>query len=531
MKRRAMYFKTLRDVTASPLAERAKAPHTGEKHDRLFRSTRLEDMIYQDLRRGDAEFDTLEKQCSGKLSTFPALCRDIFQSFYSLNVRRNPEETLSETAAHFNKPILEALMEDTEYAAIKAACEGRQLPAYDAAKEFAAQTAGRLDELMEQLGGKNIPQSVLKSLEQKRDASLNALQTLLKRAEVQPPDAGLVAKIVAAANKAQSQVEQAAAVARIARDSAVKNREVITGSISAGAKAACEKAESTAAILSAWGAGSEASDPQALAADLTLVQRICQNEVLLKVSRYLGRLKELMCCKRKNGYAYGRGETYSLELGGDLSRALGSEFALLAAPETVPLFLRKLQRKRLKQYQRREPVCRGRGDIICMLDESDSAREAAAWCKGVALALLEIASAGKRRFAMIHFSRAGTVQTDLFLPGAYGREDKLRAAGTFLGGGTDYVTPLREALRLMEHEGFEKADMVFITDGACKMPEVFLRELRQEQARKKFQITGVLLDQDAAGFAFSLEPFCTQILRTSQLTQDQIAEKLLDQRV
>ncbi len=90
---------------------------------------------------------------------------------------------------------------------------------------------------------------------------------------------------------------------------------------------------------------------------------------------------------------------------------------------------------------------------------------------------------------------------------------------------------MKEALRLIEQEGFEKADMVFVTDGDCSMPEQFLSDLKQEQAQKKFQITGVLLDQDAAGFAFSLEPFCTQILRTSQLTQDQIAEKLLDQRI
>jgi uncharacterized protein with von Willebrand factor type A (vWA) domain len=74
----------------------------------------------------------------------------------------------------------------------------------------------------------------------------------------------------------------------------------------------------------------------------------------MEVARYLGRLKELMDGKRKNGYAYGRGEKYSLELGGDINRAIASEFAMLAAPETLPLFLRKLQRKALKQYQRRE---------------------------------------------------------------------------------------------------------------------------------------------------------------------------------
>ena len=531
MKQRAIFFKTLRDVAASPLAKQARAPRSGGKQDRLFRSTRLEDMIYQDLRQGDAEFDKLEKLCSEQLSTFPALCRDIFQSFYSLNLRKNPEEMLSESAMQFNKPILETMMQSEDYTAAKSSCGGRQLPAYTAAKEFAAQTAGQMEELIRQISGKRGPEELSKQLEKRRDDSLDALQDRLKQAETQPPDARREAQIVAAANQAQSQVNQAAAVARIRHDNAVKNKKAISMLVGRAANAAAEKAKDTASILLAWGAGNDPSSPQEVEADWALVERIRKNTVLLETARHLGRLKELIRGKRKNGYAYGRGETYSLELGGNVSRALGAEFALLAAPETVPLFLRKLQRRGLKQYQRREPLCKGRGDIICMLDESDSARKAAPWCKAVALALLDIAAAEKRRFAMIHFARRDNFHTDLFLPGAYTKEDMLRAAETFLGGGTDYVTPLKEALRLAEQEGFEKADMVFVTDGDCFVPEQFLSELKQEQARKKFQITGVLLDQDAAGFAFSLEPFCTQILRTSQLTQDQIAETLLDQRV
>ena len=38
-------------------------------------------------------------------------------------------------------------------------------------------------------------------------------------------------------------------------------------------------------------------------------------------------------------------ESVAKELGGDINRAIASEFAMLAAPETLPLFLRKLQRK------------------------------------------------------------------------------------------------------------------------------------------------------------------------------------------
>ena len=107
----------------------------------------------------------------------------------------------------------------------------------------------------------------------------------------------------------------------------------------------------------------------------------------------------------------------------------------------------------------------------------------------------------------------------------------LRCAETFLNGNTDYDTPLREALRLMEQEGFENADMVFVTDGECVLPDSFLEKLKAEQSARGFQITGSLLDQEDAGFEFSLREFCTNVYRTSQLSRDQIAEQLVVSRV
>ena len=66
--------------------------------DRVLRSTRLEDEIYADLREDDETMDGIEQEASKKLKTFPALSRDVFQSFYSLSPRRNDEEKLSTTA-------------------------------------------------------------------------------------------------------------------------------------------------------------------------------------------------------------------------------------------------------------------------------------------------------------------------------------------------------------------------------------------------------------------------------------------------
>ena len=201
---------------------------------------------------------------------------------------------------------------------------------------------------------------------------------------------------------------------------------------------------------------------------------------------------------------------------------------MLASPQTTPLFLRKYQRGQIKQYQRREPIFKGMGDIICCLDESDSTEgDPAAWGKAVALTLLEIAADSGRSFALIHFSRSGRFQTDLFRPGAYTMADKLRAAETFLGGGTSFQAPMNEALRLMEAEGFGNADIVFVTDGECRLPDEYLEQLHSEQTARRFTVTGVLLDKGTPGMAFSLESFCQNIYRTSELLGDEIVREIV----
>lgn len=109
--------------------------------------------------------------------------------------------------------------------------------------------------------------------------------------------------------------------------------------------------------------------------------------------------------------------------------------------------------------------------------------------------------------------------------------DKLRAAEIFLGGGTDFQTPMEQALLLMELGGFENADIVFVTDGECKLPDKYLERLQAEQTTRRFNVTGVLLDKDAPGMAFSLKQFCQNIYRTSELLGDEIVQELVRSRV
>ena len=145
-------YRTIEDVLRSPWAA-IERPGEGPGTDRVLHSTRLEDSIYADLREGDTGLEQTEQEAAKKLPSFPALSRDVFQSFYSLMPRKIGDGELSVAARKFNAPILEHITQSGDYPTLKSVCEGRELPAYEAASEFVARTAGELDSLLSNIGG------------------------------------------------------------------------------------------------------------------------------------------------------------------------------------------------------------------------------------------------------------------------------------------------------------------------------------------------------------------------------------------
>ncbi len=523
------FYRTFEDVLRSPWAEAGLPAESA--NDRVLRSTKLEDSIYSDLRSGDSGLDQIEQDAGKQLRSFPALSRDIFQSFYSLMPRKNGEETLSTAARKFNAPLLEHITQSEDYPTLKNICEGRELPAYEAASEFISKTADDLEGLLSDLGGDKGALNTLEKLEnaqKKAQKKLAGLLSLLSRCP--EGDAELEGLAVVEANRAESKRRQVEAVSKMIDASTAGNQDVISAIVARAVKSAAEKAEEVQAIIGAW--SDDPSNLERNAVNEELLAKVRKSDTLKNVAKYLGRFREIFAHGKRNGYDYGRGEKYSLELGNDLSKALTSELAMLATPQTLPLFLQKYQRRQIKQYQRREPVYNGMGDIICCLDESSSTKgDPAAWGKAVALTLLEIAADGGRNFALIHFSGPGDFKTDLFRPGAYTMADKMNAAEMFLNGGTSFESPMWEALRLMAEEGFENADVVFITDGECAMSKKAIEELRQEQTARRFTVTGILLDSECEEMDFSLKEFCQDIYRTSELTGDEIVRELIGKRI
>ena len=88
--------------------------------------------------------DMTENAAAQRLKSFPALSRDVFQSLYSLAPRKNDADMLTAAAQRFNAPILDHVAQQDDYPTLKNICEGRSLPAYEAAAEFTARVTALL---------------------------------------------------------------------------------------------------------------------------------------------------------------------------------------------------------------------------------------------------------------------------------------------------------------------------------------------------------------------------------------------------
>ena len=223
-------YRSIEDVWTSPWAGLRSEDVGKPATDRVLRSTKLEDSIYADLRSGDSAMDTLEADAQEKLRTFPALSRDVYQAFYSLMPRHNEEKSLSGLARKFNARILDHVMSGEEYPTIKSICEGRELPAYEAASEFVSRTAGELDELLKNFGGEKGELSTLEKLQNAEAAAAAELAGLLERLRAGSGERNETLEKAAldAANKAESKRRQVEAVGKLIDAAAAGRKEDIS---------------------------------------------------------------------------------------------------------------------------------------------------------------------------------------------------------------------------------------------------------------------------------------------------------------
>ena len=481
--------------------------------DRLLETTRLTDLIFTGCSFEDVYYGT---QRADQPVNAETLAADIFAALYSPVLRRKDTDTVNLRQRLFNKPVFDRLLSDDRFDRMKGMCENKELPSYAAAASFAHSLNSALE-------NKSYTPQVhyLQIIGMLEDQVKQTLDKLRKAKDGTSPMTDQ--KQMTQYKRVYAKLSQIEDLKQKLAVDALCYVQSIGDEIGAAMDAADDAASEVTCIMTAW--GTDADEMKCTPVNKDLLQRVKRNEELLRIARSLGKYREIIADKRKNGYAYGRGEKYDLTHGNDISNCLSSELALLGAPETQVLFIRKYEQKRLTQYQKRSPIIKGKGDMIVLVDESGSTRTVQAWAKAFALAMLDIAAKDNRKFAMVHFANADHVKTDLFEPGRYTSDDVLRAAEQFFGGGTDFEAPLTEAMTLMEN-GYENADITIITDGECRISKEFAEQFRNAMLKYKATVTGILLDKDRP-CGKTLEPFCDKIYHSKDITEEEIAQQIL----
>ena len=121
--------------------------------EQVLKSLRVEDETYRQLRSKPSVLDQIEQDAENKLPTIKNLSRDVFQSFYALTLRHNEESELTPRVRRFNRYLLDKLMQQPDFPAVKSICEGRSFQAMEATEEFMQRISGQLEELLQSANG------------------------------------------------------------------------------------------------------------------------------------------------------------------------------------------------------------------------------------------------------------------------------------------------------------------------------------------------------------------------------------------
>ena len=520
-------FTSIEDIlTSGLLSENFKSTL---KTDRVLKSTKIEKAIFDDL-YSDTDLEEYSDKGKKKLKSFDSLIEDIFQSIYGLRPRCVDEKDISAISKEFNKSILSDLMDDEKFSAVKSVCEGKELPAIGATEEFTQTLLDNIGSLMNKATKGNGQVNGLETMEQDKAMLEENLRRILKDLELAPQNqqADIEKKAVKTANKILEKNEQIQNFSNLIKNGLRQNNKKVKEIISLSVDSALNRAKEIKNTVAAW--GTDRGEMKKNPVNMEILKRTANSYKLKYIAQFLGRYKEMLNSKRLAGYTCGRGEKYDIEYGNNINRALTSELSMLANSMLIPLFLRKYQNKSLKQYRKREPEYKGKGDIIVCLDESKSTfGENNAYGMAIAMVLYEICKINHSNFALIHF--ASDTKVDYFPKDEQADPQKiLDCAETFLNGGTNFEAPLREVFSLYSSGMLEKPDIVFITDGECSVSDEFLELFDEFKADTGAKLTGILLDS-AEYFEFSLQKFADCIYRTSELLGDVILEKVIDGRI
>jgi uncharacterized protein with von Willebrand factor type A (vWA) domain len=215
-----------------------------------------------------------------------------------------------------------------------------------------------------------------------------------------------------------------------------------------------------------------------------------------------------------------RSETRGLERSADLPRMLPSEAALLGHPTLRLLWHARRAERTLLTYrvegtdlervlsgeeaqeaQQRQRPADGRGPILVCLDTSGSMEgtpEVVA--KALVLEAMRVAHEEKRACYLYAFSGPRQVVEQELSLDPEGLTRMLAFLTQSFSGGTDVAAPLSRAVARLDADGWKRADLLLVSDGAFEVAPATRQLLERAREHKGLRSHGLLIGQagDAA---------------------------------
>jgi uncharacterized protein with von Willebrand factor type A (vWA) domain len=395
----------------------------------------------------------------------------------------------------------------------------------------------KLDPAMATLGAVNLWEQLMDLLsEEQKEAARQAAEQEEKAAQKEQ-QAGTAQALAQAATEAgdeekagqfqkqaaklQAQAQKARQKAEATMQAALENAPP-DQAVHRAVKQAAEKTDGQAESLDGWGL-----DPGALRnvppeERLALAERVMQSDKLRRLAALVGRFCNLAIAAQAERTERAPGQIEGVELGGDVGRMLPAELALLNHPALRRDLYRRLAERQVMQYRMTGRCKQALGPLVVCYDESGSmAGVKELWAKAVVLALLFVARRQGRPFAAIAFGSAKEIRVKTIeQPRRATMADVLEVAEPFFDGGTDFQRPLTEARRIVEAgKGFERADVVFVTDGLCSVTPEFLAGFAAFKRATGTRVFAVLADVGQSAES-SVRLWADQVHRVVDLAHD-----------
>lgn len=219
-------------------------------------------------------------------------------------------------------------------------------------------------------------------------------------------------------------------------------------------------------------------------------------EVIEKLEK--GNAEEEKNSKKEIIMEMSQNEVFGIHKSNDITRLLPSELVLFENEELENLFYAKMYENSLLTYEisgedkkekDKEEIEYKKGPVIACVDTSGSMRgNPIKKARALLLAISKILQTEKRKMYVILFGSAGQI-LEFKMENEKEIADLLKFLNQEFNGGTDFNTPLKRAIKIIENEkNYEKSDILFVTDGLCSLNDENRKIVESKKKKLNFKI-------------------------------------------